>query len=131
MARGRSPVVPRDAPDGDGSPCPWRGRPCPSLAERRGPAEPAPRLPFAACQRVAPAASWRLACCGKERAVAMETRWKIGRAAPRLRTRERSRADGLELLGEGAGPRGHEGNGRKARGWEQPEVRVVEERGGC
>lgn len=70
---------------GTAPPCPPWGCLCPLLDEHRGPAEPAPRLPFAACQRGAPAAS-RLAA-GRKRAVAMETRWKIGRAAPRLGTR--------------------------------------------
>lgn len=55
------------------------GCPCPLLAQHQGPAEPIPHLPFTTRQRVAPVASWRLNCCGKERAVAMETRCQIGR----------------------------------------------------
>lgn len=56
-----------------------QGCPCPLLAQHQGPAEPIPHLPFTTRQRVAPVASWRLYCCGKERAVAMETRCQIGR----------------------------------------------------
>lgn len=84
--------------------------PRPSPARGRGLAEPVSHLPFAAHQQVTPVASWRLNRCGKERAVAMETRCQTGRAAPSLKTRHElcrpTDEEEPEQLTGSTGPRG-------------------------
>lgn len=78
-------AVPRDAPRGSArlhaEALPW-----PSLDQGWGPAKPVPHLPFISHQQVTLVGSWWLNHCGKERAVAMETRCQTGRAAPSVKT---------------------------------------------